>query len=195
MRLGDQIDAITEAFNIIGISVSQFLNEILSNNIYSNNETVVTLQTNGHRIMELLARNSQTIQESVSNIMSDVYMQEILNLSAKKHGSHFAVSHTSVEQLEEFNMDLLGRGMQRLAPKLWGLLDRLLFAGKKYVGVAVSTKGPEDSDEEDTYWEAFGDRELDGLMGVSADTASAKQERITAHHNKLVMIVSSIKCA
>ncbi|KAG2074484.1 hypothetical protein BDR04DRAFT_1126807 [Suillus decipiens] len=85
-------------------------------------------------------------------------------------------------------MDLLRRGMQRLAPKLWGLLDRLLFAGKKYVGVAVSTKGPEDSDEEDTYWEAFGDRELDGLMGVSADTASVKQERITVRHNKLVMI-------
>ncbi|KAG2140009.1 hypothetical protein BD769DRAFT_1288794, partial [Suillus cothurnatus] len=114
------------------------------------------------------------------------------NLSAKKHGSHFAVSHTSVEQLEEFNMDLLRRGMQQLAPKLWGLLDRLLFAGKKYVGVAVSTKGPEDSDEEDTYWEAFGDRELDGLMGVSADTASVKQERITARHNKLVMIMKKV---
>ncbi|KAG1817860.1 hypothetical protein EV424DRAFT_1324185, partial [Suillus variegatus] len=123
-----------------------------------------------------------------SGIMSDVYMQEIVDLSAKKHGSHFAVSHTSVEQLEEFNMDLLGRGMQRLAPKLWGLLDKLLFAGKKSVGVAVSTKGPEDSDEDDVYWEAFGDRELDGSMGVSAD-ASARQEKITARHNKLKKVV------
>ncbi|KAG1796230.1 uncharacterized protein HD556DRAFT_1431369 [Suillus plorans] len=61
----------------------------------------------------------------------------IVDLSAKKHSSHFAVSHTSVEQLEEFNMDLLGRGMQRLAPKLWGLLDKLLFAGKKSKKVVI----------------------------------------------------------
>ncbi|KAG2154128.1 uncharacterized protein EDB93DRAFT_1102292 [Suillus bovinus] len=67
-------------------------------------------------------------------------------------------------------MDLLGGGMQRLAPTL-----------KKHVGIAVlSTEGPEDSDE-DIYWEAFGDRELDGLTGVLVDT-SVKQEKITSTH-------------
>ncbi|KAG2339200.1 hypothetical protein BDR05DRAFT_864417, partial [Suillus weaverae] len=107
-------------------------------------------------------------QEWASNIITDVCAQEIRDLSGKKHGSHFAVSHTSVEQLEEFNMDLLGKGMQKLAPTLWSLFDRLLFMGKKYVGVEVSTEGLEDSSsEEDIYWEAFGDRELEGLMGVS----------------------------
>ncbi|KAG2360608.1 hypothetical protein BDR07DRAFT_1486833 [Suillus spraguei] len=106
--------------------------------------------------MELLVRNLQTTQEWASDIMSDVYMREIVDLSAKKHSSHFAVSHTSVEQLEEFNMDLLGRGMQQLAPTLWGLFDKLLFVAKKYIGIAVSTKGPEDSDDEDIYWEVFG---------------------------------------
>ncbi|KAG1883648.1 hypothetical protein F4604DRAFT_1920156 [Suillus subluteus] len=131
--------------------------------------------------MELLARNSQTTQEWVSDIMSDVYMREIVDLSAKKHGSHFAESHASVEQLEEFNMDVLGRGMQRLAPTLWGLFNKLLFMGKKYVGVAVSTKGLEDSDDEDIYWEAFRDRELDGLMGVLADTSVRQEKMMSAH--------------
>ncbi|KAG2030299.1 hypothetical protein BDR03DRAFT_987187 [Suillus americanus] len=94
LRLGDWIDAITEVFNIVGISVSQFLIDILSNNNNSNNEIVVDLLNNGHHIMELLVRHSQleTTQKWASNIISDVCVQEIGDLSAKKHGSHFAVS-------------------------------------------------------------------------------------------------------
>ncbi|KAG0704806.1 hypothetical protein DFH29DRAFT_783663, partial [Suillus ampliporus] len=114
--------------------------------------------------------------------------QEIGDLSGKKHGSHFAVSHSSVEQLEDFNMDLLGKGMQRLAPTLWGLLDRLLSMGKKNVGTEVSTEDPEDHDKEDIYWEAFGDRELDGLIEAVSANASAKQRK----RIKKVMIFSII---
>ncbi|KAG1731091.1 uncharacterized protein EDB91DRAFT_1018780, partial [Suillus paluster] len=93
---------IIEAFDIVGISASQFLVEILSNNHYSNDKIVVDLLTNSHCIIELLARHSHTMEEWASNIMSDVCVQEVGDLSRKKHYSHVTVSHTSVEQLEEF---------------------------------------------------------------------------------------------
>jgi hypothetical protein len=48
--LADQIDAICEAFDIVGISVSQFLIKILSNKQYSNHATVQDLLSNEHSL-------------------------------------------------------------------------------------------------------------------------------------------------
>jgi hypothetical protein len=105
------------------------------------------------------------------------------------------VSHTSVEQVEEFDMELLGKGMQRIAPTLWGLFDRLLSMGKKHISREASTEDEANGDDEDIYWEAFGDRELDGFTGeISANASQNARKKMVRRmrHNTLLMIVSSI---
>ncbi|KAG2051583.1 hypothetical protein BDR06DRAFT_850746, partial [Suillus hirtellus] len=109
-------------------------------------------------------------------------------LSAKKSGYHFSVLHASVEQLEEFDIEELGGGMQQRAPFMWDMLDVLLSARRSSNTRRDPHKSLDDqgNDDEAQYWEELGELELEEV--IDGLTPDVKQNRMIAHKNKLIMI-------
>ena len=156
----DQVDAILEAFDRIGISVSAFIIRLLTDRHFTHNKTVINLRENSHHITELLTGDS-TLKWAIT-IIKDRCAQEVCELSGKANGSHFSISHTSVEQLEDFSIEVMGEEMQQRAPVLWDLFEVLLAARRK--GVSNATLQDADYDDEASLWEQLDD-ELDEEMG------------------------------
>ncbi|KAG1906108.1 uncharacterized protein F5891DRAFT_942241 [Suillus fuscotomentosus] len=115
MTTTDQVDAILEAFNLIGISVSEFLVVLLTNPNYITHENTINLRSCSPHITKLLAEHPEASAGDVLKWASDIIKHrcalEIQELSAKKPGYHFLALHASVEQLEEFDIEVLGGGM------------------------------------------------------------------------------------
>ncbi|KAG1760898.1 hypothetical protein EV702DRAFT_1171476 [Suillus placidus] len=178
METTDQVDAILEAFDIVGISPSEFIITLLNDSRYINHKTVTNLRESGQYLAELLVVQSDVVQGR--------YVREVQILSAKESGYHFSVLNTSVEQLEEFDIGVLGRGMEVHAPLLWRLLDILLSArGKGHISSGDLPDGGYDVDEDDeALWEELGDLNLQEIVdGLEGDMLK-KKNRIIAHRNK-----------
>ncbi|KAG1842850.1 hypothetical protein F4604DRAFT_1505428, partial [Suillus subluteus] len=118
--------------------------------------------------------------------IKDRCAQEVRELSAKANGSHFSVSHTSVQQLEEFSIDVLSEEMQRHAPVLWDLFEVLLAARRKNISDVTSSFEDGDYDDEASLWEQLGD-ELDEEMLLIVD-GSKKHGKMITLQNKIITI-------
>ncbi|KAG2148116.1 hypothetical protein DEU56DRAFT_928273 [Suillus clintonianus] len=129
-----------------------------------------------------------------SDVVKGLYVREVQTLSAKESGYHFSVLNTSVEQLEEFDIDVLGKGMEVHAPMLWNLLDRLLSARRKGQNRGHGNSGDpqvgEDdvSEDEEALWEELGDLDLEEIVEGLEGNMSKKKNRIIAQRNKLTTI-------
>ncbi|KIK34580.1 hypothetical protein CY34DRAFT_97721 [Suillus luteus UH-Slu-Lm8-n1] len=184
METTDQVDTILEAFDIVGISPSEFIIKLLNDPHYINHKTVINLRESGQYLAELLVVQSDVVQGR--------YVCEVQTLSAKESGYHFLVLITCVEQLEEFDIGVLGRGMALHAPFLWKLLDILLSArGKGHLSSGDLPNGGCDVDEDDeALWEELVDLDLEEIVDGLEGDMSKKKNRIIAHQNKLITIVS-----
>ncbi|KAG1799642.1 uncharacterized protein BJ212DRAFT_1488229 [Suillus subaureus] len=189
----DQVDALLEAFNLVGISASEFLIELLTNFHYTTHENTINLRSCSPCIIKLLTGHPEASTGGALKWASDIMKHrcalEIQELSAKKSGYHFSVLHASIEQLEEFDIKELGGGMQQCALFLWDMLDVLLLA-RRSSNWRDAHKSLDDlegnDDDEAQYWEELGDLELEEVMeGLAPDM---KQNRMIAHKNKLIMI-------
>ncbi|KAG1854535.1 hypothetical protein F4604DRAFT_1503934, partial [Suillus subluteus] len=118
--------------------------------------------------------------------IKDRCAQEVRELSAKANGSHFSVSHTSVQQLEEFSIDVLSEEMQRHAPVLWDLFEVLLAARRKNISDVTSSFEDGDYDDEASLWEQLGD-ELDKETLLIVD-GSKKHGKMITLQNKIITI-------
>ncbi|KAG2743434.1 hypothetical protein P692DRAFT_20677701, partial [Suillus brevipes Sb2] len=120
MTTTDQVDALLEAFDLVGISASEFLVELLTNPHYTTHENTINLRSCSPCIIKLLTGHPEASAGGVLKWAGDIIKHrcalEIQELSAKKSGYHFSVLHASVEQLEEFDIEELGGGMQQRAP-------------------------------------------------------------------------------
>ena len=98
-----------------------------------------------------------------SDVVQGRYAREVQILSAKESSYHFSVLNTTVKQLEEFDIDVLGRGMELHAPMLWNLLDILLSVrGKGHHGDHSNSGdsqigGDDVSKDDEALWEELGD--------------------------------------
>ncbi|KAG2134953.1 hypothetical protein BD769DRAFT_1341184, partial [Suillus cothurnatus] len=119
---------ILEAFDLIGISVSTFIIRLLTDQHFTHHNTVIDLRENSHHITEHLQCTGDYMLKWATAVIKDRCAQEVCELSAKANSSHFSVSHTSVQQLEEFSIDVLSEEMQQHAPVLWDLFEVLLAA-------------------------------------------------------------------
>jgi hypothetical protein len=196
MTTTDQVDAILEAFDLVGISLSEFLVELLINPQYTTHENTINLRSCSPTIIKLIAEHPEASAAAggalkwASDIIKRRCALEIQELSAKKSGYHFSVLHASVEQLEEFDIEVLGGGMQQHAPLLWDMLN-ILLAVRRSSNRRDLTKNSDDQDSDDDeaqYWEELGDLGLEEVM--DSLTADTKKNRMIAHKTKLIMIVS-----
>ncbi|KAG2152930.1 hypothetical protein DEU56DRAFT_727371 [Suillus clintonianus] len=127
-----------------------------------------------------------------SDVVKGLYVREVQTLSAKESGYHFSVLNTSVEQLEEFDIDVLGKGMEVHAPMLWNLLDRLLSArgkGQKRDSGDPQVGKDDVSEDEEALWEELGDfLDLEEIVDGFEGNMSKKKNRIIAQRNELTTI-------
>jgi hypothetical protein len=149
---------------------------------------VIDLRENSHHITEHLQRTGDHMLKWATVVIKDRCAQEVYELSAKANGSHFSVSHTSVQQLEEFSIDVLSEEMLQHTPVLWDLFEVLLAARRKSSSDLTSSFEDGDCDDEASLWERLGD-ELDEEMLLIAD-GSKKHGKMITVQNKIITIVS-----
>ncbi|KIJ12993.1 hypothetical protein PAXINDRAFT_81977 [Paxillus involutus ATCC 200175] len=122
------------------------------------------------------------------------YARKVCEASAEANGSHFNVSRTSLNQLEEFSVDVMAQQMEDCAPRLWKLFNVLLDARNLQNDLDLDSDhnmDTEDSTDEDAYWEELGESELEGVTIAGGNvkgfnTKSAATQRRQAFQHALI---------
>ncbi|KIO02943.1 hypothetical protein M404DRAFT_147028 [Pisolithus tinctorius Marx 270] len=76
-------------------------------------------------------------------------------MAAEGCGLHFDAAHAKVEQLEEFNMDMLAWKMKQSAPYLWETLGTVLSIHSAGMKGTVEVEDMVGKGDEDEYWDAL----------------------------------------
>src|SRR5271170_6818680 len=85
-------------------------------------------------VLYALSKHSQTSQSTLtwaSNLVKQMYAHSIKRLMPWENGWHFNALRASVDQLNDFHIEVMVQEMKQLAPELWEMLDILLLADKK----------------------------------------------------------------
>ncbi|KAG2154428.1 uncharacterized protein EDB93DRAFT_1102210 [Suillus bovinus] len=100
------IDDVLDNLQLIGISVSHFLLELLANKKYINHIAVKDILHNRQQIVDALSMSAEeslrTKLKWAMDLIKDICVREMVVLSVKESGYQFDVVHTAPEQLEEF---------------------------------------------------------------------------------------------
>ncbi|KIJ10936.1 hypothetical protein PAXINDRAFT_32866, partial [Paxillus involutus ATCC 200175] len=115
---------------------SSFTSSLVSLDQYKNHDAVAHLLSHGldliNTLRSFLNENHRDHHKSeldrASEMMMATYAREVCEASAEANGSHFKVSRTSLNQLEEFSVDVMAQQMEDCAPRLWKLFNVLLDA-------------------------------------------------------------------
>ncbi|KAG1862648.1 hypothetical protein F4604DRAFT_1929403 [Suillus subluteus] len=181
------IDKVLDTLQLVGISVSYFLLELLANKEYINHIAVKDILQNKQLILDALLKSAEdslrTELKWATDLIKDICAREIVVLSAKESGYHFDVVHTVPEQLEDFSIEELAKDMEKLAPVTWDFLDTALSA-RTHQKIGAGKDRDEhqlvarmDSDEE-AYWEELGEGDLEGIIsGLTNDAESSVENQ------------------
>ncbi|KAG1836732.1 hypothetical protein DFJ58DRAFT_846817 [Suillus subalutaceus] len=124
------VDDVLETLQRVGISASEFILVLLSSEKHSAHPAVKDILSNGREILNaFVKRATSTASKWATDIAKEICAREIHNLAAKDNGTHFDVTHTTVEQLEDFRVAELARIMEKSAPATWDLLESMLSGG------------------------------------------------------------------
>ncbi|KAG2139339.1 hypothetical protein DEU56DRAFT_944418 [Suillus clintonianus] len=181
------IDDVLDNLQLVGISVSHFLLELLANKKYINHIAVKDILHNRHQIVDALSTSAEesprTELKWAMDLVKDICVHKMVVLSAKESGYHFDVVHTAPEQLEDFSIEELAKDMEKLAPVTWDFLNTMLSARMQRKTGAVKERNEHqlvagmDSDEE-AYWEELGEGDLEGIIsGLTNDAESSLENQ------------------
>ena len=197
MQRSDDIDRVLEALGQTGLSVTNFLISLVSLDRYKNHPAVVHLMSHGPDLLitlrTFLVNKDEPSLESPRSVASEItmtetYAQKICDASAGENGSHFNVSHTSLNQLEEFSVNDLARQMEQSAPQFWRLLNVLLDARhrRRVLGEDEDqTMEPGESEDDEAYWSELGDAELEGATTIAGGLEKDAKRLATLRRNAL----------
>jgi len=181
------IDKVLDTFQLVGISVSDFLLELLTNKKYNNHIAVKDILYNRQPILNALFKSAQDSSRTelkwAMDLIKDICAHEMVVLSAKESGYHFNVVHTILEQLEDFTIEALAKDMAKIASVTWDFLNTALSARtqrKTCDGKHCDRHQLEagmDSDKE-AYWEELGEGDLEGIIsGLTNDAESSLENQ------------------
>ncbi|KAG0697701.1 hypothetical protein DFH29DRAFT_878509 [Suillus ampliporus] len=183
------MDTMIAALHNCNLSASQFIISILRSQQYNGHHVVEDLLVHCDEIFDAFidhpSRGAETLQHT-NQAMREQYIKEIKSISSEEAGWHFGPSHTTTQQVEDFNIEEMGREMQSCAPALWDLLGFLLGADSscKAKDADADIIMDEVHDEYDSYWDDLDDIDLEGLInGLSSGTTpdgNKQTERCTA---------------
>ncbi|KAG0692105.1 hypothetical protein DFH29DRAFT_791159, partial [Suillus ampliporus] len=124
------IEEVLNILQLIGISVSHFLLELLANKKYINHIAVKDILHNRQQILDALLKSAEdsprTELKWATDLVKDICTCEMVVLSVKESGYHFDVVHTVLEQLEDFSIKEPAKDMEKFAPVTWDFLDTAL---------------------------------------------------------------------
>jgi len=111
------IDKVLDTLQLLGISVSYFLLELLSTNKeYINHISAKDILQNKQLILDALLKSAEDYPRTelkwATDLVKDICACEIVVLSVKESGYHFDVVHTVSEQLEDFSIKELAKDME-----------------------------------------------------------------------------------
>ncbi|KAG1889573.1 hypothetical protein F4604DRAFT_2016744 [Suillus subluteus] len=144
------IDKVLDTLQLVGISVSYFLLELLANKEYINHIVVKDILQNKQLILDALLKSAEDSPRTELKWATDL----IKDICALRNVP---------EQLEDFSIEELAKDMEKLAP----------VPGKdrdEHQLVACM-----DSDEE-AYWEELGEGDLEGIISGLANDAESSVE-------------------
>ncbi|KIJ18395.1 hypothetical protein PAXINDRAFT_70853 [Paxillus involutus ATCC 200175] len=123
MASAEQVKSVLDVLEFSDIRPSEFFLSLLTDQQFKNHAKTLELLCHGQELVEALRKHPQSVAggnlaDWVGEIMRDGYAREMRALSAEANGSHFNVSHTSVQQLEQFSIEDMARGMEEMAPML-----------------------------------------------------------------------------
>ncbi|KAF9231505.1 hypothetical protein BU15DRAFT_56018 [Melanogaster broomeanus] len=104
-----------------------------------------------------------------TELISDSYLKEIRHAASEDGGWHFGASTATTQQLEDFNLDDMGRDLEAHAPGLWSFVGLLLQGDEKQKGGSEDVDGDVVMDEqsmdmEGDYWNAVDEVDLEGFI-------------------------------
>ncbi|KAF9236980.1 hypothetical protein BU15DRAFT_49361 [Melanogaster broomeanus] len=148
-----------------------------------------------------------------TELISDSYLKEIRHAASEDGGWHFGASTATTQQLEDFNLDDMGRDLEAHAPGLWSFVGLLLQGDEKQKGGSgggnLGTEKDVDGDVvmdeqsmdmEGDYWNAVDEVDLEGFIeGLTAEGGLSihakdrrKKRRAAIKTIKKIVIISII---
>ena len=180
------IPRVLSVFRSQNISISEFILHLVSDTAYSDDPLVVDLISSSSKICEaLVTYKSKHNQDSdphssvldwAFKLVGEKYRREIKELVHVENGWQFNAAHASAKKIEGFKIEEMAAQMEEMAPKIWELLDDLLSAKNNKQKQIDPGNGQDDSD----YWNHFGDLDLEGIILLLTDDASARERRLLA---------------
>ncbi|KAG1731026.1 hypothetical protein EDB19DRAFT_1912702 [Suillus lakei] len=137
---------------------------------------------------------AETLQHT-NQAMREQYIKEIKSVSSEEAGWHFGLSHTTTQQVEDFNIEEMGREMQSCAPTLWDLLGFLLGADSSCEAKDADADIIMDEvhDEYDSYWDDIDDTDLEGLINGFLSGTTPDGNKQTERHTAIVTISNTLQ--
>jgi hypothetical protein len=129
-----------------------------------------------------------------NDLIQKEFRDEVQMLILNGEEWQFGAAQTSVKQILEFRLDEMANKMQKVAPRLWDMLEILLSATKKVQRVSESTLGDAAAEDNELYWTHVDTHSLEGIIEMIMEDENAQKMRIKAHCSALVIIVCDLFC-
>ncbi|KAF8240352.1 hypothetical protein L208DRAFT_1374386 [Tricholoma matsutake] len=192
----DHVLNILRLFDSESLTISKFLQVLLSSRQYADHPLVVDLvQSHSHTISLFCLHGAfegpalQWVHESAEK----QYQSEIQELVKMKNGWQFNALHASAEQIEMFQIEVMAEKMESLAPHLWVLLDKLLSAtgtgeSKNRAAAGTGCEILQETDDAD-YWDSFDEIDLQGVIEEFGDIPQTHEQKRLARRKAIISIV------
>ncbi|KAF8415907.1 hypothetical protein L210DRAFT_962448 [Boletus edulis BED1] len=168
--MGSQaIQVVVNTLEIHNLTLTDFLLDLLASKTYY-----------GHHIFNDLGLRGAHLDEEVHSTLTQEYVAEVTHVATEESGWHFGVHHSTLKQFEEFSLEDMAHNLEVQAPKLWGLLGKLLGGCKdmedEHTMETVDGLDNVDADmvaDDNTYWDEVEEIDLEGFInGLTADEGS-----------------------
>ncbi|KAG6807359.1 hypothetical protein H0H92_007874 [Tricholoma furcatifolium] len=146
--------------------------------------------TNGSRLITALvdSPSGNKISQSIHHLVRSQLRMDIQNLVNYDDKWQFGASSAKARQVEEFQLEQMGKTMASMSPNLWALIDTLLSATRK------STVDPLPmDDDDDEYWDQTHDMDLEGIIEAMVEDKTAKERRLATRRQAAITICLLIR--
>jgi len=193
-----RLDIIFDALRNAQLTVSEFLTTILTCRRYGDHYIVEDVLKHSLDIFDILIKHpssSNELMHRCTSIVWDTYLEEIRAITSADTGWHFSALNATTVQLEEFDLEDMGRDMEDRAPGLWSLLGVLLNGGTPEGGTLTTDTEGGLSEADDDYWEEIEEIDLEGFIdGLTCEGGLnpplTPKERRARHSAAIKVIVS-----
>jgi hypothetical protein len=200
-----KMESIISAFESTGISVTSFLQEVLSNSKFRDRPSVCDICMNAALICELLHKSTSNFKESsstpspvilwASDLITSFYKHEIRSLLDNDHTWRFSAVHSTAQQIEDFKIEGMVRSMMEIAPHLWKGISALLGSSKSDSESSnpINASDNLNSMESDNgYWENIDEIDLEGFIDKITEDNDSPMHRLEARKHGLINIVREL---